>query len=122
MKGKRILMIAFGIVTIHSLGFAQLKKSETDFIYSFCKLVSWPSEYTKGDFEIVVLGNEETAKDLQAQAESQKIGNQNFTIRRIDNLKDLGTPNILFISKAQSSKLNEAKVATEQISTLILTE
>lgn len=122
MRGKGLLMVGIGILAIQTIVYGQLKSTKNNFIFSFCKLVSWSNEYKNGDFEIVVLGNTEVAKDLEAQAIGQKIGNQNFKIRRIESLNDLGKPSILFISKEQINKLNQAKVATENLTTMILTE
>jgi hypothetical protein len=101
---------------------AQNYQTYTLYIHSFAKMIQWPEEDKKGDFEIFVLGESPIFAELQKMAEKKKLGDRVIKISKISTLNDFRKGQMLFIPIAQSGKLTDALTKIGDKSTLIITE
>lgn len=99
-----------------------IHKFHSIFIYNFSKFIQWPTEYTKGDFVIGVLGSSPVTQHLEAMAVSKRVGNQSFSIVSYKNPGDIEKCHILYIPTNQSSLLEECKTNLAGTATLIITD
>lgn len=112
------IFIFIGTVAVR----AQNYQTYTLYIHSFAKMIQWPEEDKKGDFEIFVLGESPIFAELQKMAEKKKIGDRVIKVSKISTLNDFRKGHMLFIPAAQSGKLVEALTKIGEKSTLIITE
>lgn len=122
MRHFKSLILVVLIFSICSTSFAQLQKTQAAFIYNFAFFMYWPSEYQNGNFNISVLGNSDIIKELEMMTNEKKVGDQVIKVNKVNSLKDLGNPHILFIPDDQHFRLKDAIKATENTSTLVVTE
>jgi hypothetical protein len=94
----------------------------TLYIHSFAKMIQWPEEDKKGDFEILVLGESPIFAELQKMAERKKLGDRVMKVSKIASLSDLRKGHMLFIPVGQSGQLVEALTKLVGKSTLVMTE
>lgn len=119
----------FCLILISVVGaFGSLKAQAQDyrfhsvFIYNFTKYIQWPESYQSGDFVISVLGDSPIIQELEKMASTKTAGSQKFSIKKIDNVADLGKGQILFIPNSKSKNLEEVLAKLGGQSTLIITE
>ncbi len=91
-------------------------------MHSFAKMIQWPEEDKKGDFEIIVLGESPVFEELQKMAEKKKLGDRVIKVNKISSVNDFSKGQMLFIPTSQSGKLGEALTKVGGKSTLIVTE
>lgn len=101
---------------------AQNYQTYTLYIHSFAKMIQWPEEDKKGDFEIFVLGESPIFAELQKMAEKKKLGDRVIKVSKVASLSDFRKGHMLFIPSAQSGKLAEVLTKIGEKSTLIITE
>ena len=94
------------------------------YLFSFTKLVDWPSSYKSGDFTIGLLADRDVNNlydELKKKYEDKKIGDQSITIERFESSSEVDDRcNILFIGKEATSSLNRLK--GQDRSTLFVSE
>ena len=118
----KLLLLSFFIISPF-IGFAQLAKYQTIFIFSFTHYVDWSSEYKDGDFVIGVLGyNEELNAELKDMASKRKVGNQTIKIQQFKNCKDVNKCHILYILKEKMGDFKTCIDKVKDFNTLIVTE
>lgn len=118
MKIRLLFIFLFGTLVVS----AQNYQTYTLYIHSFAKMIQWPEEDKKGDFEIFVLGESPIFAELQKMAEKKKLGDRVIKVSKISTLNEFRKGHMLFIPVAQSGKLGEALTKTDDKSTLIITE
>jgi nitrogen regulatory protein PII len=119
MKTRFILVFVFLCALSAN---AQNYQTYTLYIHSFAKMIQWPEEDKKGDFEIFVLGESPVFEELQKMAEKKKLGDRVIKVSKIASLGDFRKGHMLFIPAAQSGKLTDALTKIGEKSTLIITE
>lgn len=80
------------------------------FIYNFTLYMSWPAGREEEPFEIAVFGDSAILEPLREIAARRKVGERSIAVRRVDDLRELGTPEILFLPAP--SPLGPAVLAT----------
>ncbi|MBY0425091.1 MAG: YfiR family protein [Cytophagales bacterium] len=112
----------FLLLCLPAFGFGQLHKTQAAFIFNFALFINWPKEYQSSNFEISVLGNSEVLDELKTMTSDKLIGEQTVQVKKLNNLKNIGNPNILFIPNEQIFLMKEVLKATENKPCLIVTE
>ena len=122
---KRVLLI-FSLLLLNlyaASAQAQNYKYHTLIIYTFARgYIQWPENYTKGDFEIVVLGDSPIYDELKTMASAKKIGDRSFSIRKISSTEEIKKCNILYVSEGLSDQLSAVLKAVGDRSILVITE
>ncbi len=94
------------------------------YLFSFTKLVDWPSSYKKGEFTIGLLADQDVdnlLRELKEKYEDKRIGDQTITIEKYGRASEVDDRcNILFIGKGATSSLNSLK--DQDGSTLLVSE
>jgi hypothetical protein len=94
------------------------------YLFSFTKLVDWPSSYKSGEFTIGLLagqGGDNLYDELKKKYEDKKIGDQTITIDRYGTASEVDDRcNILFVGKGSTSSLSQLK--DDDRSTLLVSE
>ncbi|MFB6257186.1 MAG: YfiR family protein [Flavobacteriales bacterium] len=94
------------------------------YLFSFTKLVDWPSSYKKGEFTIGLLASEDTKnlyRELRKKYEDKKVGDQSLTITEYSSPEEVDKGcNILFIGERSTSSLGDLKRQNQ--STLLVAE
>ncbi len=119
MRIRLLLIFVFlGALTASSQNY----QTYTLYIHSFAKMIQWPEEDKKGDFEIFVLGESPIFAELQKMAEKKKLVDRTIKVSKIASLSDFRKGHMLFIPAGQSEKLGEALAKLGDKPTLIMTE
>jgi len=96
-----LLIIILGVV---QQGNAQNYQLHTVYMYSFMKYIQWP-ELPKDAFTIAVLGSDsEIIPHLESMAATKQMNGKPIIIRIIEETGDLGSCEMLFVSKDLSSQ------------------
>lgn len=130
---KKILGITFlslflALGTSHAQTTARDKDTKAiykaAYLFSFTKLVDWPSDYKEGDFTIGVLASRDVSNlhaELKDKYQGKRIGDQRISIRQYDSADEVDERcNILFVGKGSSAALRELK--RKKRSTLLVSE
>jgi hypothetical protein len=118
MRIRLLIFIFLGALTVS----AQNYQTYTLYIHSFAKMIQWPEEDKKGDFEIFVLGESPIFAELQKMAEKKKLGDRVIKVSKVASISDFHRGHMLFIPAAQSGKFTDALTKIGDKSTLIITE
>jgi YfiR/HmsC-like len=94
----------------------------TLYIYNFAKMVQWPEEDRKGDFEILVLGDSPVLKELQKMAEKKKLGDRIIKVTKIKSIGEFTRAHILFVSPEQSGQLSAILGKLGSSTTLLISD
>jgi hypothetical protein len=96
-------------------------KIKAVFLYNFTRYFEWPGK--EGNFVITIVGeNPGLVAELNKMAASKMVGSQKIEIQNHHALKDIGKPNILFITPDKSNLLTDAVSKYKGKGTLIITE
>ena len=117
-KSVLLVLLAFSSY----LSTAQNYNLHTLYIYSFTRYIIWPEEYTKGDFEILVMGDTPMIDALQDMAQKKKVGERTIKITKINSAAEIRKCNILFVPAAKSGLLGDVLSKVNNQSILIITE
>ena len=101
---------------------AQNYQLHSVFIYSFTKYIQWPPNYTKGDFEIGILGDSEITPYLEKMASTKKAGEQRIKISKFSSVDAVSKCHMIFIADNMSDHLVDVMQKLNQSPTLIITE
>jgi hypothetical protein len=101
---------------------AQTHKLYPLFIYSFTRYIQWPEAQNQGNFEILILGDSPLYDELQAMAQTKKIGDRAIKVSKINSLAEFRKCHILFVPENQSARFNEILAKVSSQSTLVITE
>ncbi|MEJ7647364.1 MAG: YfiR family protein [Chryseolinea sp.] len=120
MRKTTVLLFFLVIILFPAAG--QNYKMHSVFIYSFTRYVVWPDAYSKGDFEILVLGDSPIIEELKAMAKAKKVGDRSIKVTKINGSSEIRKCNMLFLAAAKSAQITEVmdKVSTQSI--LVVTE
>jgi hypothetical protein len=97
-------------------------QTHTLYINSFARMIQWPDEYNRGNFEIFVLGESPIFAELQKMAEKKKIVDRAYKVFKITSLQEFSKGHMLFIAMGQSGQLGETLAKVGDKSTLVITE
>ena len=76
------------------------------FIYRFTAYVDWPADpKDAGQFTIAVLGDDEVAASLQELAGSRTVRNRPIVVRRIANIRDARSVQVLYVGHDRRADL-----------------
>jgi hypothetical protein len=93
------------------------------FLYRFAGYVEWPAEALNAQhFTIAVLGTSEVADELQKLLPEREIKNMPARVRRAQRVKDVGTPQILYVAASHSENLSLIVEALATKPILIVTD
>ncbi|MEM7037190.1 MAG: YfiR family protein [Bacteroidota bacterium] len=98
-------------------------KSQSLYIYKFCRYISWPESTSENDFVISVYGNSAIFEELKIMASLKKAANgRNIVIKRLDRLSDIGNEQMLYLSSSRSRELRSVQEAVGDRPILVITE
>lgn len=110
--------------------YAQSRDKDTKAIYkaaylfSFTKLIDWPSAYKQGDFKIGLLASNDVSnlqEELKKKYEGKRIGDQSISIEKYGSASSVDQDcNILYIGKGSTSSIQKLK--RQDRSTLLVGE
>lgn len=116
---KNILFI-FAVIFITNPAYSQNERIKAMFIYNFTKYIEWPN---KDDiFTIGVLNSRKMSRELSALSKRKKIGKSKIVIKNLKNTSGIDNCEIIYIPKAQASKIKKIKSLTKNKTTLIISD
>lgn len=80
------------------------------FLYYFGKFVEWPEtafESANQSFVICVLGEDPFGKELDAVVRDKSINNRPVLVQRMQDVSDMGTCHLLFVSASEQENISE---------------
>lgn len=89
------------------------------FVMNIAKYSSWPEAAT--EFHIAVVGKSKVYDELLAYS-SREINGAKIKVSQVDNLADIGQPQILYLSDGKSSQLEEILKITQGKAVMVVTE
>ncbi len=120
------IIIVFLILSLGSFhqGFAQVSdyKAYSIFIYNFTKYTNYPASASNGDFVIAVLGKSKITEELNKMAAQKNINGRKFKINEVEEVGDIGSAHMVFVSSGKSGALDDLKSKIKQLPTMIVTE
>jgi hypothetical protein len=94
----------------------------TLYIYNFAKMIQWPEEERKGDFEISVLGETPLFDELKKMAEKKKLGDRTIKVVKIKSIDEFTKAHVLFLSSEKSGQLNAVLGKLSGTSTMVISD
>jgi hypothetical protein len=92
------------------------------YVFNFTNMIEWPAEMKKGNFTIVVLGDQGNLYNELYKYNSKTAGSQIIKVSAVADANSLSTPHILFITKEHSDKTAAMVKKFKPKSTLIISE
>jgi hypothetical protein len=89
------------------------------FVVNIAKYSSWP--VTSSEFHITVFGKSKAYDELQKQ-NGKNFNGSVVKVIQVDDLKDIGQPNILYVADGKSSQLDDILKVTQGKSIMVITE
>lgn len=120
---KKILALTLFIFLANSVN-AQNYHLHSVYMYSFIKYVQWPTTGESDEFVIGVLGDSPIEQHLRKMAAIKKAGSKVIKVKKVGDLANLGSCQMLFIPK-ETSKVSDVKALIRQLgneSVLVVTE
>jgi hypothetical protein len=118
----RRCILAVLMVVLSNLALAQGYKLHSVYVYGFTRYVEWPTDYSQGDFEILVLGDSPITDQLKEMATAKKVGDRNIKVTKISSPAEIRKCNILIIPASQSAQFATVISKTSNLSILVITE
>lgn len=115
MRGSRKLRKVLSqwavVAVLLSVSAAQAKPSEYQvkaaYLYNFGKFVTWPPGQPSGIFTLCVLGRDPFGTDLDTVIANATIGDRKIVAKRISDVADSGSCQIVFVSTSEASQLDK---------------
>ena len=89
------------------------------YVLNIAKYCSWPA--LSGDFTIKVFGKSKVYEELLKQ-NGKNVNGHAMKVEQIDNLNDIGQPQIIYLADGKSSSLDDLLKMTEGKSIMIICE
>lgn len=89
------------------------------FVVNIAKYSSWPNAST--DMEITVIGKSKVFDELMKQ-NGKNVNGHTIKVKQVENVADIGQPNILYIADGKSGALDEIVQATQGKPIMIIGE
>ena len=89
------------------------------YVLNIAKYSSWPA--ATGDFNITVFGKSKVYDELLKQTGKNVNGNT-VKIKQVENINEIGSPQILYLADGKSAALDEILKATEGKPVMIICE
>jgi len=104
------LIILYNLLMIDIL-FAQKETGKeydlkSTFIYHFTKYIKWTDSDSAEDFKIAILGDNDIITPLEKIANMRTVNNRTILIKHLENIQDIETCHILFISASKKDELD----------------
>ena len=98
-------------------------KVKVSYLYSFTKLIDWPSESKQGNFVVGILGNNTILiNELNKMAIKKTVESQKIEIKSIASSADAAQCQMVYILPDNSAQLSDVVNKVKSSSTLIITE
>jgi hypothetical protein len=95
---------------------------ESAFLYNFGKFVKWPGTAGGPSFTICVLGRDQLGPQLDSIVAGESVDGKPIAVRRIANTQEAATCQILFISRAEQSRVNAILSSVEKMPVLTVSD
>jgi hypothetical protein len=106
MKAKGIIALnILALMLVSYIAKGQTEKIQTAIIFQFTRQIDWCMAGKQGNFTIGVLCNDYRILEELKQLESRKVADQPIVVKRINNLSEVSSANIVFVSSARVSEL-----------------
>lgn len=95
------------------------------FIYNFTKFIEWPDDAFSGPGSpifIGILGQDPFGGALENAIRGRKVNGRPLVIEHLESAASARTAHIVFVSRAESWRLDELKGALQGASVLVVTE
>ena len=122
MKKLLILCVTLFSFTLASvIGKAQTTNFQVYslFVMNIAKYSVWPDE--ADEFHIAILGKSKVYDELLKYAD-RGVNGKKVVLIQTDNINEIGTPNILYLSLSKSSLIDEVLRNTQGKSVMVVTE
>lgn len=121
MVRRSILLSVLAVIFFATQATAQTTNSQVYslFIMNIAKYSAWPEAAT--EFRITVLGKSKVYDELLKYKE-RGVNGLKISLLQVDNVNQIGQPQIVFLSENKSTQLDELLSATAGKPVMILTE
>ena len=123
------LVLVFLSVLARPLAAQEIQVSEADvkaaFLFNFTKFIEWPPEaFPREDskVEVGVYGDEEFTQTLRTLLADKKAHGRPFVVRRLINVADAKTCQILYFRKGEARKMGAAYESIKKLPVLTVGE
>jgi len=97
-------------------------KTKAVFIYNFMKYIQWPDDDTTRPFCIAVIGKSGIIAPLKEIEKKKTVRNRKIEVKQVQNITDIDTCHILFISKSEKKRLQDILDSTHHRNILTVSD
>lgn len=115
-----LLMVCLAALSQEALAQTTNYKSYAILVSGIAKNFRWP-DYS-GNFEIMVFGNSKVIPELEAINSQKKVEGLDIVVTNSENLSDIDSPKIIYLSDGKSSMLSEIAAKVSEKPTVIISE
>ena len=90
------------------------------FVLNIAKYSEWPN--ASNEFHIVVFGKSKIYDELLKITAGKNINGLTIKVSQVENLTEIGTPELVFLADGKSSSLSELQKLTEGKSIMVVAE
>jgi|SRR5690606_33509556 len=116
-----LFVVSIGISLLSSRVVAQTTNFQVYslFVMNIAKYSVWPED--NGEFEITILGKSKVYDELLKYAD-RGVNGKKVKLIQTDNISEIGSPNILYLSMSKSSLIDEVLKSTDGKPVMVVTE
>lgn len=124
---KRLGVLLVGLLLLtHDVSAALSEhRLKAVFLFNFTRFVEWPpSAFAAADtpFVIGVFGHDPFGADLDDVVNGETVNGRRLLVKRVQNVQDAATCQILFIPQAEQASLDEILAALNRSNTLTVSD
>jgi hypothetical protein len=115
------MFISFGLLAQKMDESDTRSMMEANFLYQFANNNQWPSSMKKGNFKIVIVGNEAVYNHFVSKYKNQTIGLQPIEVVQTSNAQSIPVnTHLVFVDKTKKSDWNQIQKLLKEKSTLMV--
>jgi hypothetical protein len=100
-----LLLIPYSILIAQISDGVKLENVMAVYIYNFTKFLEWPKDDSE-NFYIYVLGKSNLIEPLNKIAEKEKVNGRKIVISELEDLNNLKSNSVLFLTAEEGNRLN----------------
>lgn len=105
---KRLLFISLFLLVFAFSGKAQLVQFKALYIYNIAKYIGWPDYDSTNDLIITVIGDNQTACELQKLAEMRKVGLRKVVVKQAGTVAAATHSHMIYIAETKATQIPAA--------------
>lgn len=120
LRHKWVVLLIFLFISQWALG--QMANYKSLYIYNFVKRIEWPNKSNDSVFNLVVIGDKETADALSEIALTKKADGKPMMVRLLKELTTETAVDLIYVDYSRRKYLEELSLIIENQPVLLVTD